>query len=142
MAETVERARWYPEMPPMLPGEASEQYTDRLTGADGTGRRPYDHPRNRQCSIGYHGECSDPNGYRCKCPCHREPKTITASANGARRFRCLDCGFAVAADEDGCCVSCGRQCEIWTLTTQYEPDDEERVERELSPGRDGKQEGK
>jgi len=64
---TVERARWFPEMPPSLDGETSEQYTDRLTGADGTGRVPYDHRRNRQCSIGWHGECSL---NRCDCPCH------------------------------------------------------------------------
>jgi hypothetical protein len=24
----------------------------------------------RQCSIGYHEECSDPNGYECDCECH------------------------------------------------------------------------
>lgn len=68
---SVARAEHYPEMPPMLDGETAAQYTDRLTGADRTDRRPYDHPRNRQCSIGYHGECTDPSGERCKCPCHR-----------------------------------------------------------------------
>lgn len=26
---------------------------------------------NRQCGIGYHEECSDPNGYECDCKCHR-----------------------------------------------------------------------
>lgn len=26
--------------------------------------------KNRQCSIGWHAECSDPNGYECQCPCH------------------------------------------------------------------------
>lgn len=26
----------------------------------------------RQCSIGYHEECSDPEGERCKCVCHTE----------------------------------------------------------------------
>lgn len=25
---------------------------------------------NRQCSIGYHWECSDPLGYECDCRCH------------------------------------------------------------------------
>lgn len=66
----VVRARYYPEMPPGLPGETDAQYTDRLTGADRTKRRPYDHRRNRQCSIGYHDECSDPAGEECECPCH------------------------------------------------------------------------
>ena len=48
------------------------QYTNRLTGADGTGRRPYDHVRFRQCSIGYHGECSQRGNPlpECECPCH------------------------------------------------------------------------
>lgn len=27
---------------------------------------------NRQCSIGWHDECSDPEGDHCKCPCHTE----------------------------------------------------------------------
>lgn len=65
-------AEWYPELPPALAGETDEAYTDRLTGADGTDRVPYDHRRNRQCSIGYHDECSDPLGERCECPCHTE----------------------------------------------------------------------
>lgn len=55
-------------MPPMLPAETLEQYTDRLTGADG-GTPPYPEHRNRQCSIGYHDECTDTKG-KCKCPCH------------------------------------------------------------------------
>lgn len=65
--------RWYPNQPPKLPGETPEQYTDRLTGADGTNRRPYDHRRNRQCSIGWHEECSDQfHTGRCECPHHEE----------------------------------------------------------------------
>jgi hypothetical protein len=67
------RSEFYPEMPPGLPGETDDDYTDRLTGADGTGRVPYDHRRRRQCSIGWHDECSDPDGDDCKCPCHRFP---------------------------------------------------------------------
>lgn len=69
-ADEITKGRWYPMMPPALPGETDEAYTDRLTGADGTSRRPYDHRRNRQCSIGWHNECSDPEGHTCKCPCH------------------------------------------------------------------------
>ena len=67
------RAHYYPDMPPPFPGETGDQYTNRLTGADRTDRRPYDHPRNRQCSIGHHDECSDPAGESCKCPCHTTP---------------------------------------------------------------------
>jgi hypothetical protein len=74
---TVKRGRWYPEMPTPLPYEKPDAYTDRLTGADRTNRRPYDHPRNRQCSIGYHDECTswraidlDQMSTACKCPCH------------------------------------------------------------------------
>jgi len=70
--EQIQRGRWYPNRPPALPGESDDQYTDRLTGADGTNRSPYDHRRNRQCSIGWHAECSDPDGETCECPCHPE----------------------------------------------------------------------
>lgn len=73
--ETIERARHWPKMPPRLPGEDGGAYTDRLTGADGTNRIPYDHRRNRQCSIGWHGECSERGPEHdadrgCECPCH------------------------------------------------------------------------
>lgn len=61
---------FFPDMPPMLEGESPTEYTNRLTGADHTGRVPYAERRNRQCSIGYHDECSDPLGEVCKCPCH------------------------------------------------------------------------
>lgn len=66
MTDTTERANWYPKQPPMLPGEDSDAYTNRLLSNPG----PYDHRRNRQCSIGWHMECSDPIGASCKCPCH------------------------------------------------------------------------
>lgn len=73
--------RWYPEMPPSFPGETPEEYTDRLTGADRTDRRPYDHKRNRQCSIGYHDECSDGKYGEytgaCECPHHTDPDYLT-----------------------------------------------------------------
>jgi len=65
----TERARWYPSPPPALDGEDDAAYTDRLTGADGTGRWPYDHPRGRQCSIGYHSKCT---GSPCECPHHAD----------------------------------------------------------------------
>lgn len=75
----VEVARHYPEMPPFLGDETLAQYTDRLTGADGADRRPYDHDRLRQCSIGWHEECTQEPGMRwegpyvgCECPCHEE----------------------------------------------------------------------
>jgi hypothetical protein len=66
----VTKSTWYPDMPLPLPYETTTQYTDRLTGADKTDRVPYDHRRNRQCSIGWHHECSDPRGASCECPCH------------------------------------------------------------------------
>jgi hypothetical protein len=61
-----------PLMPPPLPSESDAEYTDRLTGADGTDRVPYKERRFRQCSIGYHDECSDPQGAECQCPCHQQ----------------------------------------------------------------------
>lgn len=79
MSATI-KARHYPDMPPALDGETDDQYTNRLTGADGTGRSPYDHTRNRQCSIGWHTECSDPAGATCECPCH--PIRVALEADG------------------------------------------------------------
>jgi hypothetical protein len=71
----VVKGLWYPEMPPMLGDEDIDHYTNRLTGALGYELCPYDHRRNRQCSIGCHDECSDPRGERCKCPCHQGGST-------------------------------------------------------------------
>jgi hypothetical protein len=71
-ATEVERGRWYPAPPPALDGENVNAYTDRLTGAGRTGRSPYDHRRNRQCSIGWHSECTDPAGETCQCPHHKD----------------------------------------------------------------------
>jgi hypothetical protein len=70
--------RWYPNQPPALPGETDDAYTIRLLGG-GPGPRPYDHSRRRQCSIGWHSECSDRSNSGainkmdgCGCPCHEE----------------------------------------------------------------------
>ena len=64
-------------------------YTDYLTGAGAkakgvkfssdpeTGKEyVYTPHRNRQCSIGYHGECTDPDGERRGCPCHQVVKLL------------------------------------------------------------------
>ena len=103
----VERHRYYPEMPPALSGESDDAYTDRLTGADRTNRVPYDHSRNRQCSIGYHNECSDPSGLKCKCPCHAMPNSRTAAEgggdfSGAMNPNCVECKVQV----DHYCAVC------------------------------------
>ena len=72
VADRVRKGVWYPSMPPILRDESLELYTNRLIGAYGPKRVPYNHKRNRQCSIGFHDECSDSEGLRCQCPCHRE----------------------------------------------------------------------
>jgi hypothetical protein len=46
--------------------------TDKKTGKEYT----YTPDRNRQCSIGYHEECSDPEGETCGCPCHQIIKLL------------------------------------------------------------------
>lgn len=134
---TAERARHFPQMPPRLDGESDSAYTDRLTGADQTRRVPYDHPRNRQCSIGYHGECSDPAGENCKCPCHTEAGKLEirlhdleetavalyAVATGQLPFkgRSPDWGLRITAGESECISEIvGRrpQLGVWYLGTE------------------------
>ena len=66
MADALRKAMKPAPCPEGFKGE----YTDWLTGADGTRKQPNPQQRNRQCSIGYHRECTDPEGVRCKCPCH------------------------------------------------------------------------
>ena len=65
---------------PDLAEKEGVEYTDYLTGAHDksfntdkkTGKEYiYTPDRNRQCSIGYHLECSDPSGNECGCPCHK-----------------------------------------------------------------------
>lgn len=68
---------------PLYPDAAKDAgvcYTDFLTGAHShkfatdpkTGENYiYTPGRNRQCSIGWHAECTDPNGEKCGCPCHQ-----------------------------------------------------------------------
>lgn len=56
---------------PPGPDEDGATYTGRLlkeARAAGT---------NRQCSIGYHEECSDPYGESCMCSCHAVGITLT-----------------------------------------------------------------
>lgn len=66
-------ARLLLAMPTPGEREVVKEYTDWCTGADGTNKQPYPQRRHRQCSIGYHFECSDPAGEVCGCPCHRIP---------------------------------------------------------------------
>lgn len=49
-------------------GETLGDYTDYLA------RKGAQAGKNRQCSIGWHKECSDPEGHHCKCDCHKESK--------------------------------------------------------------------
>jgi hypothetical protein len=49
---------------PPLPEESAGTYTNRVLSHSA------EHQVNRQCSIGYHGECSDRSGEQCRCLCH------------------------------------------------------------------------
>lgn len=73
--------------------DAGVEYTDYLTGAGAhstgvnfatdpkTGKNyVYTPNRNRQCSIGWHEECSDPDGASCGCPCHHLVKLLESVA--------------------------------------------------------------
>jgi hypothetical protein len=66
----IDIGRWYPDVVPGVPGESDDDYTERLLTRPPQGLSPYDHPRKRQCSIGYHLECSGYEQGRCECPCH------------------------------------------------------------------------
>jgi hypothetical protein len=82
-AAEVVKGRWYPVGAPALPGEDDEAWTNRMLGARGEDMRPYDHRRNRQCSIGWHEECSDrEHSGQCGCPCHEELRNAEASVEG------------------------------------------------------------
>lgn len=41
----------------------------------------------RQCSIGYHEECSDPDGDECTCSCHSKGGAVTRPRSGATNRR-------------------------------------------------------
>lgn len=69
---------WYPQRPPWLDDDEPDTWTNRTLGIC-MDRKPYDHERYRQCSIGWHSECSDRQhraatggGDGCECPCHAE----------------------------------------------------------------------
>lgn len=51
--------------------EESGAYTDRLLTL------AREHGTFRQCSIGYHDECSDQYGESCRCTCHALGITLT-----------------------------------------------------------------
>lgn len=51
--------------------ESSADYTDRLL------RQAREAGTFRQCSIGYHDECSDQYGDECMCSCHALGITLT-----------------------------------------------------------------
>ena len=95
MSETVTKARWFPEPAPALDGEDDDAYTNRLTGCLGEDLIPYDHRRNRQCSIVYHGECSDPAGKFCECPCHTETGKLEMRVWELEES--VVCGYAIAS---------------------------------------------
>jgi hypothetical protein len=56
---------------PPAPDEDASIYTDRLL------KEARKHSIFRQCSIGWHGECSDQYGESCMCSCHAVTIEIT-----------------------------------------------------------------
>jgi hypothetical protein len=60
MTDRIEVAALYGK----APSSWGKSYTDWLSSK---GR---ENGVNRQCSIGWHEECSDPDGERCRCLCH------------------------------------------------------------------------
>ena len=56
-----------------LDGETPEAWTGRLLA---TAREV---GTKRQCSIGWHLECSDPKGEECRCACHPWPEPVQSA---------------------------------------------------------------
>jgi hypothetical protein len=50
--------------------ESPEAWTNRVLS------HSREHEVNRQCSIGWHAECSDPDGESCQCICHAEDANL------------------------------------------------------------------
>lgn len=61
---------------PQMPGEDAVKWTGRLLS------HAREHRTNRQCSIGYHGECSNPSGDTCNCLCHDAPASAEYTVEG------------------------------------------------------------
>jgi len=79
-AQADQPGRWYPELPPRLPGEDTASYEIRLT----TGGL-FDHARSDRCATGRHGECGAAPGGQCQCPHHADPAPdLSAGALAAR----------------------------------------------------------
>lgn len=73
--ELTEEGRVVPlnEQIERLDGETPEAWTDRLLAiAREVGTK-------RQCSIGWHLECSDPKGEECRCVCHPWPQSVESA---------------------------------------------------------------
>jgi len=60
---------------PRTPGETPEVWTGRVLS------HSREHKVNRQCSIGYHEECSDPQGFDCQCLCHTDAVVFTVEGH-------------------------------------------------------------
>lgn len=55
---------------PPRDGESDTEWTNRVLS------HSREHEVNRQCSIGWHDECSDPSGDSCQCICHADEATL------------------------------------------------------------------
>jgi hypothetical protein len=79
-AAVTPAGRWYPELPPRLPGEDAVGYEIRLTAGGG----PFDHARSDHCATGRHGQCGAVRG-ECQCPHHADPAPVLSAGAAAAR---------------------------------------------------------
>lgn len=77
---------------PPGPNEDGSAYTGRLLGL------AREHGTFRQCSIGWHHECSDPYGEECMCSCHALGITLTRDQLESWAGRALTDEEVVALD--------------------------------------------
>jgi hypothetical protein len=59
-----------PALYPTRPDEDAVAWTNRVLS------HSREHGVNRQCSINWHEECSDPRGEECMCLCHDEGVSV------------------------------------------------------------------
>jgi hypothetical protein len=105
-------------------GESDEAFAARTEKEYFSGRMkttPYEDYRSKRASeAGEKKHFAGCAGGDCWCP-------SPAASEAGEEFYCLTCGPRVKADEDGCCVHCGRDAEVRPAPPSREPKEASQV---------------